>query len=342
MGCAGSKFDEDIEEGIASIVFLEEYREMMKSVDENCSPQNLQETILSYIDNELRIRFLDECVSTVKNVSSTGIIAKDKLPECISSIMDESLYNLCKTTEGSVNCYVALQNATVSSKLISYACDDAKKRFICRQFSDDKSNMSFLYDISSKMTNRSDVTDYCETFNDIKVTPIEKIILTSIPCLMEENKYAGNWQSVEVSISNTKKEEKKEEAAPVVEEEKKEEVKEEVVPIEEEKKEEVKEEAVPVVEEEKKEEVVPVVEEEKKEEAVPVEEEKKEEAVPVEEEKKEEVKEEAVPIVEEEKKEEAAPVEEKKGSAPVSKGPSSPRSPKGKKGKKGRKGKGRH
>ena len=65
MGGCTSKTNTDIEEGISSIPFLDSFREMVNTLQKERTPQETQEIVLTFVDNELRERFLDECVKDV-------------------------------------------------------------------------------------------------------------------------------------------------------------------------------------------------------------------------------------------------------------------------------------
>ena len=263
MGGCTSKTNTDIEEGISSIPFLDSFREMVNTLQKERTPQETQEIVLTFVDNELRERFLDECVKDVKAVASNGIMEESKLPACISTLLDQKVLSVSKTKEGLVNCFIFLQNIDLSSKLISYPCEDAEKHFICRQFNDNKSNMAFLYDISTKIAHGTNLEEYNEKYEengyDLQVSSVEKVLLTYIPCLLENNEFAGNWKSLNIPMIPPN-----------------EVVMEGLVEVEEENGVDAEEKPI----EKKKEELVPppiVVEEKKEEEPAPIEEDKKEE-----------------------------------------------------------------
>ena len=67
MGGCASKTNTDIEGGISSIPFLDSFREMVNTLQKERTPQETQEIVLTFVDNELRERFLDECVKDVES-----------------------------------------------------------------------------------------------------------------------------------------------------------------------------------------------------------------------------------------------------------------------------------
>ena len=72
MGGCASKTNTDIEGGLSSIPFLDSFREMVSTLQKERTPQETQEIVLTFVDNELREGFLDECVEDVKVIASNG------------------------------------------------------------------------------------------------------------------------------------------------------------------------------------------------------------------------------------------------------------------------------
>ena len=338
MGCASSKQVENNSVVTAKIQFLGTLREVTQSLSNPYDAEKADEHILNAIDSELRMRFLDASIGSVVAVNDQGVIEESQLASGLKALCDDAVLSQCMNSERRVDCYELLSKIAMSSKFVAFPCKDARRKYICHAFKDEKSYSSFLYDLSSKVNTPANVCDYSISFAykgaEVLVSAVENSILDSIPSLQEDNAFAGSWSAfcVKNGKSITLSEEPVE-MKPVEEVKPTEEVKEvkveEVKPAEEAKVEEAKEEEKPEekpVEEEKVEEKP--VEEEKAEEK-PVEEakvEEKPEETPVEEakveekpaeEKVEEVKTEEKPA--EEKVEEVKPVEEEKEEKPEEK-----------------------
>ena len=317
MGCASSKQVENNSVVTAKIQFLGTLREVTQSLSNPYDAEKADEHILNAIDSELRMRFLDASIGSVVAVNDQGVIEESQLASGLKALCDDAVLSQCMNSERRVDCYELLSKIAMSSKFVAFPCKDARRKYICHAFKDEKSYSSFLYDLSSKVNTPANVCDYSISFAykgaEVLVSAVENSILDSIPSLQEDNAFAGSWSAfcVKNGKSITLSEEPVE-MKPVEEVKPTEEVKEvkveEVKPAEEAKVEEAKEEEKPEekpVEEEKVEEKP--VEEEKAEEK-PVEEEKPEEK-PVEEEKAEEKPVEEAKV---EEKPEETPVEEAK------------------------------
>lgn len=143
-----------------SIPILDVIRPLTKDVAESFNAEEYQRKILGVVDEKLRQLYLDRCIKDCCSISEDGIVEEEKLPSNLKDLLDDSLKRLCIRGDAKVDCYYLLSNVAKSAKFISFPNANIEHRFIAHQFSDEKSYNAFLYDLSSKLVVRNNVTDH--------------------------------------------------------------------------------------------------------------------------------------------------------------------------------------
>ena len=198
MGCCTSKAFEEGESIEFSSPLLDNLRNTVETNAESYDAKGMTHKVLDILDNYLRSRFLDKLISTINLPEGGYLVAEHKLPESVSRYLDENTRALCEKQKGMVDCYQLLSNVILSSRFVPYPCEDTEKRYICRQFSTSKDYKSFLYGLSTLALNRDNVCEYSATYqfgeDSIAISPLESLILDSIPHILDKEPTAGEWE----------------------------------------------------------------------------------------------------------------------------------------------------
>ena len=194
-----------------SIPILDVIRPLTKDVAESFNAEEYQRKILGVVDEKLRQLYLDRCIKDCCSISEDGIVEEEKLPSNLKDLLDDSLKRLCIRGDAKVDCYYLLSNVAKSAKFISFPNANIEHRFIAHQFSDEKSYNAFLYDLSSKLVVRNNVTDISETAegSNTAVSSVEKIIISGIPHINEICECNGMWNSFCDRVKDSLKEREK-------------------------------------------------------------------------------------------------------------------------------------
>ena len=198
MGCCTSKAFEEGESIEFSSPLLDNLRNTVETNAESYDAKGMTHKVLDILDNYLRSRFLDKLISTINLPEGGYLVAEHKLPESVSRYLDENTRALCEKQKGMVDCYQLLSNVILSSRFVPYPCEDTEKRYICQQFSTSKDYKSFLYGLSTLALNRDNVCEYSATYqfgeDSIAISPLESLILDSIPHILDKEPTAGEWE----------------------------------------------------------------------------------------------------------------------------------------------------
>ena len=198
MGCCTSKAFEEGESIGFSSPLLDNLRNTVEANAESYDAKGMTHKVLDILDNYLRSRFLDKLISTINLPEGGYLVAEHKLPESVSRYLDENTRALCEKQKGMVDCYQLLSNVILSSHFVPYPCEDTEKRYICQQFSTSKDYKSFLYGLSTLALNRDNVCEYSATYqfgeDSIAISPLESLIIDSIPHILDGEPTAGEWE----------------------------------------------------------------------------------------------------------------------------------------------------
>ena len=198
MGCCTSKAFEEGESIEFSSPLLDNLRNTVEANAESYDAKGMTHKVLDILDNYLRSRFLDKLISNINLPEGGYLVAEHKLPESVSRYLDENTRALCEKQKGMVDCYQLLSNVILSSRFVPYPCEDTEKRYICQQFSTSKDYKSFLYGLSTLALNRDNVCEYSATYqfgeDSIAISPLESLILDSIPHILDKEPTAGEWE----------------------------------------------------------------------------------------------------------------------------------------------------